>query len=441
MRERSIGGPEIHSNKRSWASKNWFTEPGSELSLLSTRLFRHELLGIVLLAVLLLTQIACGGGTSQMSGSGGGGTVHQYATGKGPTSVVTADFNGDSNLDLAVTNGTDNTVSVLLGNGDGTFRQHVDYLAKPLFSALAVADFNGDGKQDLVAGGGLLLGNGDGTFQAIVPFSTGTDFASKTKLVNSDSASAGTSAATTVAVGDLNGDGKPDLVFAGGAVLLGNGDGTFRGGDGPGFSVNTFSVVIGDFNGDSKLDEVVFAEATGSNFIITIPGNGDGTLSYTTGGFSLGGEVGWGLALSDFNGDGKLDIVTGDVTTVDLWLGNGDGTFQGPFHSNTNFETAGVVQAIAVADLNADGKPDLVVINNKSQPGVYGSLNPINAVSILLGNGDGTFQAHIDYPTGTTPASVAVGDFNGDGKLDLAVTNLDDNTVSILLGNGDGTFR
>lgn len=149
-------------------------------------------------------------------------------------------------------------------------------------------------------------------------------------------------------------------------------------------------------------------------------------------------EIGNGLALSDFNGDGIQDIATGSGYTneISILLGNGDGTFQDPkqylaaSQGTTSSGFPGSTVAIAAADFNADGKPDLVVVNGG-----------VNTVSILLGNGDGTFQAHVDYPTGTTPSSVTVGDFNGDGKLDLAVTNQDDNTVSILLGNGDGTFK
>jgi len=116
-------------------------------------------------------------------------------------------------------------------------------------------------------------------------------------------------------------------------------------------------------------------------------------------------------------------------------LGNGDGTFQSP----TTFATVGYPMAITVADFNADGKPDVAVVNGEF-PKHPVSAN-VNVVSILLGNGDGTLQMHVEYPTGTTPKSVVDGDFNDDGKLDLAVTNQDDNTVSILLGNGDGTFK
>jgi FG-GAP-like repeat/FG-GAP repeat len=416
---------------------------------------------MILLAALLPIEIACGAGGSLFSSSTAPSAPptpagHQYATGKAPTSVAAADFNGDKILDLAVTNSTDNTVSVLLGNGDGTFRQHVDYPADKSLAAVAVADINGDGKQDLVVAGsygGLLLGNRDGTFQAMAQLPT-TGYSPDSDF-------------TAVAVGDLNGDGKLDLVFVspgfgnydqpdggfspgGGEMLLGNGDGTFievipDGGNffsGGGFD----SLVLGDFNGDSKLDviagETYMDDLGGGAYIEFGLGNGDGTFSLPE---RIGRALpnsGNGVALGDFNEDGTQDIVTGATacqkagttvlfTCVNLFLGNGDGTFQG----GTQFALGtGIPIALAVADFNADGKPDALVVN--TDDGDWG-----NVLSILLGNGDGTFQTHVDYTTGGSVTSVAVGDFNGDGKLDLAVTNKDANTVSILLGNGDGTFR
>jgi len=295
--------------------------------------------------------------------------------GGGFGAVATGDFNGDGKLDLVVANNEGNNVSIFLGNGNGTFQPAVSYSAGPgtLPDAIAVGDFNGDGKLDLaVTSNGnatgnvsILLGNGDGTFQPAVLYLAGSN-------------------PSSVAVGDFNGDGKLDLAVAnndGGnvSILLGNGDGTFQ-------TALDFSVESGPSS----------------------------------------------LAVGDFNRDGKLDLAVANNVSgnVSILLGNGDGTFQPA--ANYSSGTGSNPAAVAVADLNGDGKLDLAVANN-------GSAN----VSILLGNGDGTFQpaANISTGTGSTPAGIAIGDFNGDEKLDLAVTDSIGGDVSFLLGNGDGTFQ
>lgn len=139
------------------------------------------------------------------------------------------------------------------------------------------------------------------------------------------------------------------------------------------------------------------------------------------------------MAIADFNGDGRLDLaIPGPQnenwfgTSVAVFLGNGDGTFQ----PGNDFATSTGPITVATGDFNGDGKPDLAVVGYNSA-----------TLSILIGNGDGTFQGHVDYAVGVEPTSVAVGDFNGDGKLDIAVANQYDGTVSVLLGNGNGTFQ
>ena len=345
-----------------------------------------------------------------------------YNVGSSPGCVALGDFNGDGKADLVVGNYFSNSVSVLLGKGDGTFQTGVNSNASAPTS-LAVADFNGDGKADLVVGNdyegyfvSVLLGNGDWTFQAAVNYEIGSIHT------------------YTVAVGDFNGDGKADIVVANlGAgpipgdlsVLLGNGDGTFKA------AVNyttyaagsPFAVAVGDFNGDGKADLAV-ANLYGNNVSVLL-GNGDGTFQAATN-YNVG-TAPFSVAAGDFNGDGKLDLAVANSGSspargnVSVLLGRGDGTFQAAVNYNAGISP----RAVAVGDFNGDGKADLVVANGGSSG---------TNVSVLLGNGSGTFSAAVNYNAGAFPADVAVGDFSGDGRSDLAVANINGNNVSVLLG-------
>ena len=354
-------------------------------------------------------------------GNGGGSTFARkdYATGSVPLGIVAGDFNGDGNLDLALANSASNTISVLLGNGDGTFRAKVDYAAGAQPQGLAVGDFNGDGKLDLAVTDsgsnaiGILLGNGDGTFGAETEFKTGVN-------------------PVSVAVGDFNGDGKPDLAVANGnnndvvSILLGNGDGSFQGQLEYATGGTPVAIVIEDFNGDGKLD-LATADQTG-NAASVLLGKGDGSfLPHTDYAVGLSPTS---IAVADFRVDGRVDlaVTNGDGNTVSVLLGNGDGTFQ----PRVDVGTGNIPSAVVAADLNGDGKPDLAVANSVR-----------SSVSTILGNGDGSFQTRVDYAvdTGADPHSVAVADFNGDGRLDLAVVDSGDNAITVLLGNGDGSFE
>ena len=285
----------------------------------------------------------------------------------------------------------------------------VSALSTPL--VVALADVNGDGIPDLVTGTNgngitVQLGNGDGTFQA--PSSNGFPGGS----------------VTSIAFGDFSGDGKLDIVAAVNGsvgVILGNGDGTFQEET---YYDNAYvaAVVAGDFNGDGILD---IAAVNGSN-VDVLMGKGDGTFQ---GPLSVAvGNPATSLAAGDFNGDGKLDIAATNGNAVSVLLGDGNGTFQAPVAYATGNEAA----FVAASDLTGNGKLDLVVANSAD-----------NTVSVLLGNGNGTFQSQQAYATGDQSGqgiSIAVGDVYGNGKPDILVNNYNDFTVSLLPGNGDGTF-
>jgi uncharacterized repeat protein (TIGR01451 family) len=328
-----------------------------------------------------------------------------YATGVGPTAIATGDFNGDGKTDLVTVNSGANTVSVLLGNGDGTYRAKVDYAVGTQPASVVVADFNNDGKPDLAVVNttsnnlSILLGNGDGTFQAAVNYATGNG-------------------PVTLAAADFNGDGKADLVAGNAAddtlsFLFGNGDGTFHAAASTIFANSPAVIAVGDFNKDGKTD-IVYGCYAG---IYVLLGNGDGTFQQSYYGSSYG--VG-GLAVGDLNGDGKSDIVgAGSGYGVYVYLGNGDGTFQ----SYVTYQAGSSPLGVVIADVNGDGKLDVVAANSGS-----------NTIGVLLGNGDGTLQSAASYPVGSQPRAVAAGDFNGDGRTDLASANYGSNNVSVMLG-------
>ncbi|MFI5098094.1 MAG: FG-GAP-like repeat-containing protein, partial [Candidatus Acidiferrales bacterium] len=299
----------------------------------------------------------------------------------------------------------------------------------------AVADLNRDGMPDLIVANSydgtvsVLLNKGKGTFQSHVDYGTA-------------GANAG---ANFVFVGDFNRDGLMDVGVTNGGypsgqvtVLLGNPDGTFSRTTSyltTSASYLARGIAAANLTGNGKLDLITsnsgwISQSAGYvGQISVLLANGDGTFQSPTSFPGGGGN----MAIADFNGDGKLDLaIPGPQnenwfgTSVAVFLGNGDGTFQ----PGNDYPTSPGPIAVATGDFNDDGKPDLAVVS-------YGSAT----VSILLGNGDGTFQGQVDYAVGVEPTSLAVGDFNADGKLDIAVANQYDGTVSVLLGNGNGTFH
>ena len=286
--------------------------------------------------------------------------------------------------------------------------------------ALAVADFNEDGKPDLAVAGNIrvyvMLGNGDGTFAAApgsplpVPSPPYDDFASPYT-------------GPTIAA-DFNHSGHLGLAVGlfqneAAAILFGNGNGTFT------YSSTladtkgqpTASLTAADFNGDGNLDLFAVNSLSGVTPLVLL-GYSHGAFNSVMQNFQIAGSS---SAAGDFNGDGKLDLV---IDGANVLLGNGDGTFtQGP--------SVNAGSIVTVGDFNADGKLDLAVCSSAG-----------NSVTILLGNGTGNFTTASGSPiaVGKQPDAIIVGDFNNDGKLDLAIANYGDNTITLLIGNGDGTF-
>jgi hypothetical protein len=338
-------------------------------------------------------------------------------------SVAAADFNGDGRLDIASANYGGENVGVLLASSDGSFRVH-DFPAGGSPYALAAGDFTGNGIQDLAVADdssntvNILLGNGDGTFQAPVSYPVGNF-------------------PLSVVVGDFTGNGILDLAVANAhsnsvSVLLGNGDGTFGPARDYPVGVYPYSLVVGHFTGDGHLDLAVSDD--NYNSVSVLLGNGDGTFQDPRNTVALDGA----LAVGDLEHDGYDDLVAtypGRNGSVSVLLSTGDGYFQPPLTFQIGSQSP---YSIAVADLTGNGNLDLVVANEAD------SRAYTLTVSVLLGNGDGTFGPAVTYVVGmstyVSPQSVVVADFTGDGIPDIAV-NLGSWSVKVLTGNGDGTFQ
>jgi hypothetical protein len=351
-----------------------------------------------------------------------------YPVGTYPQSVVTADFNGDGKLDLATANTGSNNVSVRLGNGAGGFGAVSHFAAGSGPLSVAAGDFDNDEKLDLAAlrGDGsayanvsALPGGGDGTFQAPMHSAVWDE-------------------PLAMAAADFNADGRSDLVYSFidlmnwehpvVAVLLSDGQGRFPTSLEHYNNVNSWmngaspvALAIGDLNADGKVDVVTANDVSGT--VSVLLGNGDGTLNYDSQqprDFAAG-QAPRAVALGDFTGDGKPDLVVAGQSVVTL-TGRGDGTFDAAISHPVSGSPH---TAAATADFNADAKLDALVTDNTG------------TVSLMLGIGNGALSYAGSFPTGTSPSGVAVGDFNRDGGPDVAVSNAGSNNVSVLLNTTD----
>ncbi|MGA3028587.1 MAG: VCBS repeat-containing protein [Bryobacteraceae bacterium] len=385
-----------------------------------------------------------GGNISSLAGNGDGtfGKQSFISSANVPGSIALADLNGDGKPDLVFSDlgsGEFPFVSVALGTGDGSFGTAATYSVAG-GGSLAVGDVNGDGIPDITTGSSILFGDGKGAFPRRADYLTG--------------------AVGGIVLTDLDGDGPIDIVsgvngnpsiFTGStmSVLLGRGNGMFWGAPlrvVPGLSAGdnfVLSVAAADFNGDGFPD-LALSEESGE--ITILQGSGAGSFTPVFQYQLANGLPGLPVAMvtADFNSDGKPDLAVavedytlGSPNFAAVFLGKGDGTFQEPTAVTV---PAGLnVASLAAGDFNGDGKPDLAVVVNTEDGGAA------DEVLIFLGNGDGSFKLSATYAAGPVAFAIVAGDFNGDGKLDLAIANQGTNGqqnggISLLLGKGDGTF-
>jgi hypothetical protein len=343
--------------------------------------------------------------------------ITDLATGNSPAFVTAGNLRNQGIQDLIVSNFADNTVSVFLGNGDGTFATQTTYATGAGPTWIATGDFNNDGNLDLVVADktantiSILLGNGDGTFKPKTDLKTGTVPVS----------------VVAANLHDLNGKGNLDLIVANQhdatlSIFQGNGDGTFQAptllktGGGP------TAIAAADFNADGHIDLAVVnqTDSTVSIFL----GNGDGTFQPRTD-YATGNSPVW-VSAADYNGDNILDLAVANNSdnTVSILLGNSNakGNAAGTFGTRTDYSAGAGPTSIAVADYSQDGILDLAVTDATD-----------NAISLLFGQTGGTFAQNYEIAVGTDPLSIVTADFNADGRPDVAVANNGSNSVSVIL--------
>lgn len=374
-----------------------------------------------------------------------------FTSGSGAWAMASGDLDGDGIDDLVVLNAFTNSVSVLLGNADGSFDNGISYSTNSGGNGfpqdIAVADFDGDGNPDVAiagdASGGAIVtvmrGDGNGGLSFAGNFGFGQN-------------------ASAIATGDFNHDGNQDIAVthsSGGGfvnVLLGNGDGGFSS-QGP-FSTGANdpgSIALGDINGDGNLDVVTGNRS--SNSISLLLGSGTGQLGNASTFSTAGGMSPEALAIGDLNNDGRLDVVavgsffTGEpnfdiLGKMSVFLGDTSGTFAGA----VNYDTSNPLNSVALSDFDGDGVLDVAVISSAASAaalpeGVEAGLPSGPLVLVYPGQGNGSLSAFLTFPviTQSELTDLVIGDWNGDGKADIATTSFN-NAVFPLLNDGTGDF-
>jgi hypothetical protein len=362
--------------------------------------------------------------------------AQRYASGKEPVSVAIADLSADGKPDLATANRTGGTVSVFLNRGNGRFAAKRDYASGKAPYAVSVADLNGDGKPDLVttklltkASLSVFMNRGDGSFEPKRDYPVD---------------------GSNVAIGDLNGDGRPELVTESyststASVLVNHGDGTFEARRDYATGKKPDVAAIGDVNGDGKLDLLTRNDSTVSVLLNRGDASFEAKHDYAS------SDGGGSLEIVDLNGDGNPDLVFDSyapVGSVSVMLNAGDGTFRRSrdymacWYEDPCFDNSqsSAVDEIGIADLNADGRPDIAA--KMSYELLHQDYEGV--VSVFLNRGDGTFRDQRSYRTGSandlsvSQERLAISDLNGDGRPELVTADFG---LSMLLNRGDGSFR
>jgi large repetitive protein len=360
-----------------------------------------------------------------------------YTTGNGPVSLIAADLNGDGKADLITSNQAENTFSVLLANGDGTFKPSLNFVAGNSPAAVAAGVFSSSGHTDLAIVNyvdgtiSVALGRGDGTLVAARAYRAGLE-------------------SNSIAAGVLTGNGLQDLVVTNACgsdsacttpgtatVFLANPDGSYREASTISLGKGPVAVTLADLTGDKKLD--LLALNRNDKTLIVMPGNGDGTFgkqqSYTLSGNPRA------LYVADFNGDGHPDVaiatdcgeaVCTQPGSVEVWLGRGDGSLA----QSANYAVGYSPVSIAAGDLRGTGHQDLLVAN---ACGADSSCKSNGTATLLAGDGTGKFTASSEIGLGNSPSSIALTKLSASG-LDLVVAERGSNQIAVMHSNGNGSF-